>query len=92
MYSLYRDKPRLHYFIGGTCELSLYWIIPGSNCVNTKETTKEIHVVPTGTYPVYKYANQIGFGLQTFGAYCLHIPKTIPIHKLNTVIKYKFVS
>ena len=39
MYSPHWDKPRLHYFIGGTCELSPYWIIPGSNSVNTKENT-----------------------------------------------------
>ena len=50
-------QARLQYFIGGTCELSPYWIIPGSNCVNTKENTFKIHVVPTGTYPIYKYAN-----------------------------------
>ena len=39
VHSPYWDKPRLHYFIGGTCELSPYWNIPGSNCVNTKENT-----------------------------------------------------
>ena len=58
----------LQYFIGGTRELPLCWIIPGFNCVNTKENTLMIHVVPTGTYPAYKYGIQIGFGLQTFGA------------------------
>ena len=57
---------RLQYFIGDTCELPSYWIIPRFNCVNTKENT--LNVVSTGTYPVYKYANQIGFGPQTFGA------------------------
>ena len=36
--------------------------------VNTKENTLMIHAVPTRTYPVYIYANQIGFGLQLFGA------------------------
>ena len=50
-----------------TRELPPYWIIPGFNCVNTKENTLMIHVVPTGTYPGYIYADQIGFGLQTFG-------------------------
>ena len=58
----------MKYFTVGTCELLPYWIIPGFNCVNTKENTLKIHVVPNGTYPVYKYANQIGFGIQTFGA------------------------
>ena len=62
------DKTRLQYFIGGTRELPPYWIIPGFNCVNTKENTLMIHVVLTGTYPVYIYADQIAFGLQTFGA------------------------
>ena len=67
----------LQYFIGGTCELP--------PCVNTKENTSiMIHVVPTGTYPVYTYANQIGFGLQTFEAQCLHIPRNNP----NTEIQY----
>ena len=60
---------RRQYFIGSTCELSPYWIIPGFNCVNTKENTLMIHVVPAGTFPIYIYANQIGLGLQTFGAY-----------------------
>ena len=54
--------------IGGTCELPPYWIIPGFNCVNTKENTLMIHVVSTGTYQVHNYANQIEFGLQTFRA------------------------
>ena len=75
MYSSHWDKPMLQYFIGGTCELPLYWIIPG---VNTKESTLMIHAVPTGIYPVYKYANHIGFGLQTFGALYLHIPHNNP--------------
>ena len=30
-----------------------YWIIKGFNCVNTKENILMIHVVPSGTYPVY---------------------------------------
>ena len=68
MYSPHWDKSKLKYFIGGTCELPPYWIIPGFSCVNTKENTLMIHVVPNGTYPVYKYANQIGFGLQIFRA------------------------
>ena len=54
--------------IGSTRELPPYWIIPGFNCVNTKENTLMIHVVPTGTYPFYIYADQFRFGLQTFGA------------------------
>ena len=52
--------------------------------MNTKENTLMIHVVPTGTYPVYIYADQIGFGVQIFGAYCLHIPHNNP----NTEIQY----
>ena len=68
MHSSYWDKPRLQYFKGGTCEIPPYWIIPGFNCVNTKENALMIHVVPTGTYPVSICANQIGFGLRTFGA------------------------
>ena len=68
MYSPYWGEPRLQYFIGGTCELPPYWIISIFNCVNTNENTLMIHVVPTGTYPGYKYANQIRFFLQTFRA------------------------
>ena len=68
MYSPYWDKPRLQCFIGGIRELPPYWIIPGFNCVNTKENTSMIHVVSTGTYPVYIHANQTGIGLQTFRA------------------------
>ena len=48
-----------------TRELPPCWIIPGFDCVNTKENTLMVHVVPTGTYI---YADQIGFGLQTFGS------------------------
>ena len=60
---------RLQYIVlhtRGTHELPPYWIFPRFNCVNTKENTSMIHVVPTGTYPVYIYTNQTGFGLQTF--------------------------
>ena len=32
VYSLYWDKPRLPYFIGGTCALPPHWIIPGFYC------------------------------------------------------------
>ena len=53
MFSPYWDKPRLQYFIGGTHELPPYWIIPGFNCVNTKENTLIIHAISTGTYPVH---------------------------------------
>ena len=68
LYSPYWYKSRLQYFKGGTCELPPYLIIPGFNCVNAKENSLMIHVVPTETYPVYKYASYIGFGMQTFGA------------------------
>ena len=47
MYSPYWVKRRLQLFIGGTRKLPPYWIIPGFNCVNTKENTLMIHVVPT---------------------------------------------
>ena len=52
VYSPYWDKPRLPYFIGGTREPHLYWIIPGLYCVNTLDNTLISHVVPTGTSPV----------------------------------------
>ena len=68
MYSPYWEKPKLQYFIGGTRALPPYWIIPGFKCVNTKENSLMIHVVPTGTNPVYIYANQIGFSMQNFVA------------------------
>ena len=32
VYSPYWDKPRLPYFIGGTCELPPCWIIPRFYC------------------------------------------------------------
>ena len=51
--------------------------------MNAKENTLIIHVVPTGTYLVYRYADQIGFGLQTFGGRFLNIPHNNPNTKIQ---------
>ena len=65
-------------YLRATCELPPYWIIPASNCVNTKENTLRFLLSLLGHTQFYKYANKIGFGLQTFGAHCLQIPYNNP--------------
>ena len=60
--------------------------------MNTKDNTLMIHVVPSGTYPVYKYANQIGFGLQISEHNAFTFAITIPTQKSNIVIKCKSFS
>ena len=83
MYSPYWEKPRLQCFIRSTCELPPYWIIPGFNCVNTKENTLMIHVVS------YQFTNMqirldLAYKLSEHNAFTF--PITIPTHKFNIAI------
>ena len=88
----YWDKPSLHYLIRGTCELSLYWIIPGSNCVNIKKNTLRFMLSLLGhtQFTNMQIRLDLAYKLREHTAFTF--PITIPTHKLNTVIKYNPVS
>ena len=81
-----------HYFIGGTCELSPYWIIPGSNCVNTKENTLRFMLSLLGHTQFTDMQIRLDLAYKLLEHIVFTFPITIPTHKLNTVIKYKSVS
>ena len=68
------------------------WIIPGFNCVNTKQNSLKNHVVPAGTYPVYNMQIRLDLAHKLLEHNANNNPITIPTHKLNIVSKCKYVS
>ena len=82
----------MYYFIGGTSELSPYWIIPGSNCMNTKENTSTFTLFLVGHTQFTNMQIRLDLAYKLLENIAFTFPITIPTHKLNPVIKYKSVS
>ena len=63
-----------------TCELPPYWIIPGFNCVYTKDNTLKIHVVPRA----YIYMQiRLDLAKKLTERNAVTFPVTIPTQKFN---------
>ena len=82
----------LQYFTGSTCELSPYWIISGSNCVNTKENTLRFMLFLLGNIQFTNMQIRLDLAHKLLEHIAFTFTITIPTHKFNIIIKCKSVS